>query len=458
VARWRSIFNVLVFLVLTFEDPQTFDGNWSTPWHFIDDVLTGPIPIVRLWVLDGFILVGLFSLMGKKAFRTERVKQLDNMAWLAVASMIIWGIYGYFRGGDAMQMRLQLHTYVMTMVSCVFFAGIYRTAEDFLKVGKIIVQAALFRCVVGAAFLFFKGRDPSVHWETMLDHGDTLLFCTAFMIVTADALHTRTRKSTGRAIGLVLVLLWGIQMNNRRLAWVSLIGSLIVLYFLVAVGLGLAKKRLHKVISTVVPILGIYVFVGWGRTEKIFKPVQSFATMSGEKKDLSTMSRTLENLGLAKTLESAPILGTGFGHEYIEISDALAPKKSYPMYKFDPHNSLVGLEAFMGGLGFYLVWLVYPMMVYYGTRAYRASRDPATQTIAACAIAEVIIQANQMFGDIGINATEALVLVPLAYAASSRLAVATGAAPGVGGGGPRPVAPAAGASGQNRVVGARIVT
>jgi hypothetical protein len=382
---------------------------------------------------------------GNKDAQSGRVKELDKYAFISIAAVIFWALYGYFRGGDSIQMRLQIHTHVITMMSCVTFAGIYRTPEDFFTAGRIIIWAALWRAFMELLFtILFRG----VVVEAVLDHGDSLLFTTAFTIAAAHGIHTKKRGTTLRCVLVMVTMLWAIQTNNRRLAWVSLVCSMLILYFLSTATS--ARKRLHGAIKIVVPILALYVGVGLNSNATIFKPLKSFQQIGGsEKEDLSTISRNIENLGLAETLRNYPLMGTGFGHEYIEVSDALAPKESFPMYRYDPHNSVVGLAAFMGLFGFFFVWLIFPMIAYYAARAYRFATTSVERTVAVVAVCEIIIHTNQMFGDIGINASEALVLLPLAFAAASRLVVSTG---GMGGGS------AAGASGQNRAVGTVNVT
>ncbi len=417
--------NVLLFLVLTIEDDLCFEKRWRTPWHMLSDLMTYPVPGLRIWLLDAVVFVLLFFAYGRKRARQGRASPLDGALWLSLASVVLWAVYGLMRGGSAIDMRLQLHIQVMTIVVAFLFLAVYRTSEDFLHAGKIVLYAALFRFAMALAFYVWFVRGQGVNVETVLDHGDTILFVTVITMMIAHALHTHTRRVVTRAVVMVPIMIWCLIINNRRLAWTGLFGALVVLYALASIGW--ARKRLRRAISTALPLLVIYVAVGWGRTERIFKPLAAFQSIGPDSKDASTRSRDIENLGLVHTLESAPLLGTGFGHEYYEVSSVLAPKDVFPQYKYVPHNSVLGLAAFMGGIGFLGVWLFFPVTAFFGTRAYRFATTPAEKTIAACATAEVFIHLNQMYGDIGVNATQGMVLMPLAIAAASRLSVATGA-------------------------------
>ena len=48
---------LLVFLILTSEFAgATYEGHWSTPMNLVGDNLVAPMPIIRLWWLDGIAL------------------------------------------------------------------------------------------------------------------------------------------------------------------------------------------------------------------------------------------------------------------------------------------------------------------------------------------------------------------------------------------------------------------
>ena len=61
---------------------------------------------------------------------------------------------------------------------------------------------------------------------------------------------------------------------------------------------------------------------------------------------VTSETRNIENYNLIMTLKSNPILGSGWGHEYEEVSVAYSIKEFFEQYRYIPHNSLVGLVAF----------------------------------------------------------------------------------------------------------------
>jgi O-antigen ligase len=143
----------------------------------------------------------------------------------------------------------------------------------------------------------------------------------------------------------------------------------------------------------------------------------------------SNQSRILEDMGLIVTLQQHPIGGSGFGHQYVEISDTFSVKYVFPQYRYVPHNSVLGLLAFTGFLGFAVIWMVFPVTAYMAARTYAFAKTPLVRTIAMCATCEVIIHTNQLWGDIGLNANQGLVVVSAAVAAACRLPIEAGAWP-----------------------------
>jgi O-Antigen ligase len=421
----QRIWCVLVFLILTAEFPHVWAGKWQTPWHFLIDLLG--FSIAHIPVLDFFIVILLFVARGQPGAKTGRAKPVEKVAWFSIGAMLTWAIYGALRGGSTIDMRLQLHTFVMLLVASMMQIYLLRTREHFRMLAKTVVYAALFRAAMMVIFYITILRSLNEAIETVTDHGDSILFVTTIVIVIANAIHTPSRKATWQGVLVTIVMLWAIQINNRRLAWVSLVGSLAVI--LALMWNKALRRRLLRYSYTFGPIVALYVAVGWSHPTGIFKPLASLQSVN-DTNNPSTQSRILENMGLIITLQSSPLTGTGFGHKYIEISDVYSVKGLFQQYRYVPHNSVLGLVAFTGALGFACIWMIFPVVAYYCARSYAFAKNPLDRSIAMVGLCEVVIHTNQMWGDIGICAFQGLALMSAAIAAASRVSVLSGAWPG----------------------------
>ena len=94
-----------------------------------------------------------------------------------------------------------------------------------------------------------------------------------------------------------------------------------------------------------------------------------------------------------------------------------------------PHNSLLGLWAFCGMLGFFGLMLGATVSVFLALRAYRFAGAPADRAAALVCACAVLIWILQAWGDMGTTSWHGALVMGAALAVAGRLAVRTGAWP-----------------------------
>jgi hypothetical protein len=416
-----------MFLLLTSEDVGCWEKHWSTFNSYSFDFLFFPFPGIHLPMLDIITLCLLAATFGGAAAPKGRAKPVETALWVSIGSFLLWGVIGAVRGGSTFQMRLQLHTVVMVQLTALMLIRSFTQPRHFAMLGRTLVYAGIYRFAFMFTFYLTILRSLPEHLETLTEHQDSLLFSTVIVIVVANAFHTRARGAIWRAVVVSAMMLWCIQVNNRRLAWVGLAGSFIAMYFLF--NIGPLRKRVNRFLLRTAPFVLLYVAIGWSHPTGVFKPLASLQSVS-DPNNPSTASRILENMGLVVTLETNPLLGTGFGHEYIEISTTYSVgAEIFPEYRYDPHNSVLGLVAFTGAIGFSGLWMIFPVAAFFNARAYAFADTPVVRTIAMTSICAIFIHINQMWGDLGAIAPQGVAFASAAIAAGSRMAVFTGAWP-----------------------------
>lgn len=445
----QRVWCVAVFLLLTAEEDTFWGKHWSTPCRYTSELINFPMPGVHIPVLDVLCFGLLVAAWSRPSSVRGRAAPMEKAIWCSIGTFLLWALIGIARGGSAFQARFQLHILIMVLVSGLMHIRVFTTPAHYRMLGKTIVYAGLFR--FGEIFIFYITilRSLQEHLESVTSHADSMLFATCIVIVLANALHVRTRKAVLQAVLVTLPMLWSIQINNRRLAWVGLGGALIVMYGLF--NIGPARKIINRYLIRALPLVAVYVVMGWSNPTGVFKPISALQSVN-DPNNPSTQSRILENLGLIVTLQTNPLIGTGFGHEYIEISTTYSVGAAiFPEYRYDPHNSVLGLVAFTGALGFAGLWMVFPVTAFLGARGYAHANSPLVRTIALVSVCEVFIHINQLWGDLGALAPQGMVLIAAAMGGASRMSVLTGGFPdakrapanrvpgaGTGGGPPRP--------------------
>jgi O-antigen ligase len=157
--------------------------------------------------------------------------------------------------------------------------------------------------------------------------------------------------------------------------------------------------------------------------------VNTFKSMIvGEHNDTGVMDyRDVENFNVITTWQKNPLLGTGYGHGFDEVMKLADISHLFEDYLYHPHNSVLGLLAFGGVVGFTGVWLFVALTVYFAVRSYHRAHPPQWRAWALVVVSIVVAYTNQCFGDMGISSWYATILMALAVTIAGKLATRTGA-------------------------------
>jgi hypothetical protein len=153
--------------------------------------------------------------------------------------------------------------------------------------------------------------------------------------------------------------------------------------------------------------------------------------MFGANQDASSIMRDIENYNLMRTLKTNPLLGVGFGKEYIEEVRAYDISSIFPQYRYLPHNSLLGVIAFTGMLGFAGVWQPIPVSIYFHARVLKyASKLRVPRIAALSSLLTLMMVTIEMWGDVGFNHVTVTTMMGVALALGGRVASVAGIWPG----------------------------
>ena len=423
----RRLTFLLIWLALTAEvKGEIFSDKWETPLTWIGTAIFPPSP-VKLPLWDIALLGALAIALGGKGASKDRAKPVVRamkIALLSIAALWAWGVV---RGGDVRQTMWQLHPFVISVTLAFLVSATCRTPKQIQTLGKVVLFAAVYRAFVLIVFYLTvaRGLDPPL--AVMTTHADSVLFVTGMLIVIANAIERRKFMSFVWMIACCIPLALAIKWNNRRLAWLSLMIGLALFYYVLPKTR--FKRRMNWLMVAAVPLFALYVAAGWGSQASYFKPVGAISTMFGKHQDTSSEMRDIENYNLVQTLKGNPVLGTGWGHEYDEINVALNIKDVFPQYRFIPHNSVLGLLAFSGLLGFLLVWQLFVVACYFNAISIEAAENSAVRMAAILGITGIAAFIFQMWGDMGWNTLPADVIMAVAVGVATRVPVLSGVWP-----------------------------
>jgi O-antigen ligase len=351
--------------------------------------------------------------------------------------MLIWClalayccVNGALRGAAPDLIVYQSRPIVVYALMLAAYQASYRGPRDHALLGGVVLTASLFKACLGSYFHFFVYDGIGRYFrplEYATNHWDSILFVLGCAMLLANlAERTDRRRAVACLLGLPILLL-GMIVNQRRIAWVELAAVCMMIYFLSPWRAW--KRALTRTVVVLIPIALAYLGAGWNSSMRIFAPVAFVRSLTDAKVDRSTLDRDVENWNLVLSVIERPVLGRGFGFGYTEYIKGDDISIAFPQYRAGPHNSILGWVLFGGLIGFAGFFSLYAVGLFLGARAYRFARDPADRAAALTCIALIVAVLVQGYGDLGLGCLQACVLAPLALTLAGKLAVATGAWP-----------------------------
>jgi hypothetical protein len=426
----------LLWAVLTTDNPQEnpADGKWQSPLYPLGSLLfdnlnksTG-IEALHFSTLDVEVVVLTLAACWHRP-RTIAATCLPLRDLCVIAALTLAGIeaWGLLTGGDVRNSLWQVRQPAAAPLLVLAFSQFLDIRRHQAVLGFSVLSAAAVKAAFGLYVYEAIYRPLNEKPPFVTTHSDSVLFVAAMIIVSMFAASRRTWGAVALAALALPCLGVAVVINNRRLAWVELGLSALVLYLLLPPNR--LKQALTRTALAMVPVAGLYVAVGWSSNASVFLPVRVLRSLGDSNQDRSAATRDIENYNLVQTLKVNPLLGVGFGHEYKEVSRADDISTYFPQYRFIPHNSFLGLWAFGGALGFTFVWLPLAAGLFLAARSFRCARTSIEQTTAITLVGVVVAYTVQCWGDMGLQSWPATFLNSAALACAGQLAVEVGAWP-----------------------------
>jgi hypothetical protein len=423
----ETVLPAISFLLLAVNNPSGQPGNGEYKWFLnpLGELIYTNLP-TKFALAD--VLIGLLVFRAATVLLlSERDSGLDRrpprpfaqacmFAVVAIVGVEFWGVF--VKGGNFQQSLWQLR--VPLLVPCLALAvSVAATDLGIRRIRFALLAAGIAKAIEALWISLVAGVSADTSGSFITTHSDTMIWVTGLFVLLATWFETRKSRDLKLLLLLSPPYLMAIVVNNRRVAWVSLMAGML---FIVAVAHRPVKRQLGRYLKLFWPLIIAYLVVGFASQSQspLFLPVSKIASIS-TKKDTSTDTRDIENYNLLVTLKEHPIFGLGFGHEYHEAVVAYSVKASFSQYRFLPHNSFLGFWALDGLPGPSLYFLLPVVAIFYAVSCRRTSRDPTRRAASAWSVCIVIAYLVQAWADLGLQDWQALLCVGLAYGVSGSL-------------------------------------
>jgi hypothetical protein len=435
--RWPVL--VMVFCGITLENPgdAPAEGKWKSPLYPLGALLMAQlkqtIPVGAL-VITG-IDVLLILLTGIMIHRRITSSTIDNVAtsptprplvyaaWICLGGTVLIWMFGLATGGSFRFSLWQVQRIIYLPLMFLFLQAIVPGARSQYIGARFLLSAAALKACVA---IYVHNTVSDITYSTT--HPDSMLFAGALTLLIVTLFEKPNRESFGRFALLAPLLIGGMVANNRRLVWVELTLSLVFMTALTR--LTPLKRKIIRGFLVILPIIPVYLAAGWNHPTGVFGPVRTVRSVIDSKSDGSTEWRDLENYNLFSTIKNHPVAGTGFGHPYEQVLQLPDVSSVYELEPYCPHNSVLGLWAYTGFIGFSAIWSLVGVGMYFAGRILRLAREPDDRIAALGCIAIFVIYMFHCYGDMGLGTWMSVFLVSFALTIVSKMATRLGAWPG----------------------------
>ncbi len=414
----------LLAVALLVDNPgeRPADGLWKSPLYGPGELLylnlhkhTGigalKFSALELAIVTLLLVVVARKLKGDSLDDPRGLGALPNPMKLAFLSMfggiVVMMAWGLARGGDLQNALWQARQLFWLPVLGVLFGHSLKSAAARLWLIRIVILTACLRALAGIWFYFAIGRPQALHFEYVLTHSDSILAVVAMLLALMALIASPTWHHVLLNLACQPILSVGLIVNDRRLAFVALAGGLMVAVLMSPPAL---RHALRRLVILSIPAMMLYTAAGWNSNAGVFRPVSILRSVTSQE-DASSQTRDIENYNLVRTLKLQPVVGAGFGHEYVEAVQAYRVDHVFAQYRYIAHNSVLWLISQVGWLGFSLMWIVFPTAVLIALRVIRQAKSSVDVLTGFGAIVTVLAFLLQAWGDMGFQSWMGSLLV-----------------------------------------------
>jgi hypothetical protein len=339
------------------------------------------------------IIVWLLQIAFKKRVMLNRIP-VSPAAILFFIWLVFAFVNGMRRGGDFLVALWELRALFYMGIMYFFVPQIIQTKKD--------IRNLIWVCIVAIAIKAFQGivRFISIGftldgYSVLTNHEDPLFFISLLILFLGWKLFGhKDRQRTAIAL-LIIPMIIGFIVAQRRAAFGSLVISLVTFFLL------LPRKEQISFLKPLVPtivIVGLYLAAFWSSdgSTPLSRPAifirSAFYTSEQGAADSysSNFYREMENYDLAFTIRRLPLEGIGFGNKYDQ--PITLPAIPFPLKDYIPHNEILWLMVKTGAIGFFLFCFFMTAYMFQAASTFSNLQDPYLKAICIVSIVGILGQ------------------------------------------------------------------
>lgn len=395
--------------------------------YFFQDIqswthIRGPAFSVAELFIVLMALIWLLKGIAARNLRFDRGTLMRPLG-LYMLMVLVGEAYGLESGGNFTLSLWEVRSQIYMLMAYLLACNLVRTWTEVSTIINIFMVGTGLKGLQGV-FRYYVSLHGNLHSvESILPHEQSFFFNLFIIMAAILFLYDGPRRLKRIALVLLPFVVIAALANQRRAAVLALlVGALFLL-----LGTAAAYPRRRKIVAIVLLILAavlpIYYEAYKNSQGLIGEPAHAISSaFTPDQRDASSnLYRVNEDKDLMATMQTSPIIGFGYGKEFLTPFPLADISGSYVFYKLMPHDSILWVWMRLGTVGYLLFWFLIGSAIIQAARLARLLRDPYLKGIAMfCTI--TIVQ-EVIFGYLDLQWTNYrnLIIIGVLFAVIGRL-------------------------------------
>ncbi len=236
---------------------------------------------------------------------------------------------------------------------------------------------------------------------SIMSHEESFFFVSLLVLLVLFYLHHRYRPQFCISLLILPCVIVALIANERRADYIALMGGLAATWLLIFCLKPHARKKLLALLLICIVLGACYFAIFTNSTGGIGGPAHGIVTIfrPDVQTALSNKYRTIENYDLVYTAKQSPLIGLGFGKQFLQPIRLQNISQLDIYYLYIPHNTVYWVWMRLGLIGFFVLWYLFGTAIVRAGIIIRSLRDPYLQLTAIYVVGVIFIEIVVAYGD-----------------------------------------------------------
>jgi hypothetical protein len=365
----------------------------------VPGVIASPLELLLLLTFGVWLVQGL--LRRSFDFRPGR------LFWpmLGFFAALLFGIVRGQLGGGSLNIALWESRFLFYMVICYILASnTIRTRRHVAQLTTIALLAMGLWAIEGAyrRAVLIDGKLIGTIIEFAYSHEVVIFLGSLILLVLAQLVFGGPLWQRLLGLGLfVPFAIYTLLATERRSGYIALM----VAFLALALVLLVTRRRAFFLVAVPIIVAGsIYLPLFWNATGLVGQPARAVRSMyEPDPRDASSnLYRELEKINVRATIQSDPLLGVGFGREFLFVV-GMPDLSFWQLWHYTPHHNILWVWLKTGAGGFAIFWVLMGLSLAQSANAIKVLRAPETRVFAVLALTGIVSTLVFCWVDLGLT-------------------------------------------------------